>query len=64
MFFKKYFLFYLPNLNTFEIIKAKDESEAVWRLINNHVLHVEDVDNYEIIKNVIQCNHKWYSNLL
>ena len=52
MFFKKYFLFYLPKLDKYEIIKATDESEAVWKLINNYLSDVRKTDNYEIIKNI------------
>ena len=52
MFFKKYFLFYLPKLDKFKIIKARDESEAVWKLCINYRLREEDIENYEIIKNI------------
>ena len=52
MFFKKYFLFYLPMLDEFEIIKARDESEAVWKLCINFYLREEDIENYEIIRNM------------
>ena len=56
MFFKKYFLFYLPKLYKYEIVRAKDESEAVWKLINSFRLREKDIDNYKIIKyfNVIK----------
>ena len=51
MFFKKDFLFYLPKINKYKIIKAKDESEAVWKLCNYYRLAEERMENYEIIKN-------------
>ena len=52
MFLKKYFLFYLPRLDKFKIIKARNESEAVWKLCVNYCCREEDIENYKIIKNV------------
>ena len=52
MFFKKYFLFYLPRLDKFKIIRARDESEAVWKLCSNYYRREEYIENYEIIRNI------------
>lgn len=41
--------FYLPKLNKFLIIKAKDESVAVWKLLNLYRLRETDVDGYKIM---------------
>lgn len=51
IFFKKDFLFYLPKINKYKIIKAKDESEAVWKLCNYYRLIEGHMENYRIIKN-------------
>ena len=53
MFFKKKnFLFYLPRLHKFYIVKAKDESYAVSKLINHFKGSEKMLENYEIIKDV------------
>lgn len=49
MFFKKNFLFYLPKLNKYIIIKAKDISYAVNRLCREFALKEEYLENYVII---------------
>ena len=49
MFFKKDFLFYLPKLNKYKIIKARDESTAVWKLCNHFRLREKDIEDFEII---------------
>ena len=51
MFFKKDFLFYLPYINKYKIIKAKDESEAVWKLCNYYKLKEYCITNYQIKRN-------------
>lgn len=51
MFFKQDFLFYLPKRHYYYIIKAKDESEAVWKLMQQFQHIEEQTDNYTIIKN-------------
>lgn len=51
MMFKKDFLFYLPKIDKYKIIKARDESEAVWKLCNYYRLAEERMENYKIIKN-------------
>ena len=53
MFFKKkIFLFYLPKMYKFYIVKAKDESYAVSKLINHFRGSEKMLENYEIIKDV------------
>lgn len=49
--FKKDFLFYLPKINKYKIIKAKDESEAIYKLCRNYLAREELTENYQIIKN-------------
>ncbi len=52
MFNKKYFLFYLPKLNKFKIVKSRDESEAVWKLVNYYKSREEDLTGYRFIRNI------------
>ena len=52
MFFRKNFLVYLPQLNVYYIIKARDESTAATKLINAFRLRIEDIQGYKFIKNV------------
>lgn len=49
---KKNFLFYLPQLHGFYIIKAKDECSAVSRLLNHFCGSANMVDDYDLIKEV------------
>ena len=51
MLFKKDFLFYLPKINKYKIIKARDESEAVWKLCNYYKGAEERITNYRIQRN-------------
>lgn len=51
MFFKQFFLFYLPKIHKYLIIRASDESEAVWKLCNQYRLMEDRIENYQIIKN-------------
>ena len=51
MFLNKYFLFYLPLINKYKIIKAKDESQAVQKLLQRYRLKKYEVENYQILKN-------------
>lgn len=51
MFFRKDFLFYLPRLDKYEIVKARDESTAIWKLINAYKLREIDIENFVIIEN-------------
>lgn len=51
MFFQKSFIFHLPNLKKEIIIKAYDESTAVWKLFQLFKLRENEVDNY-ILKEV------------
>ena len=44
------FTFYLPRLQKYKIIYAKDESYAVWKLFNHFRLRENEIDNYKIIK--------------
>ena len=48
LFFKKNFLFYVPDYGYY-IIKAKDESEAVYKLCYHFT--GKKLSDYEIIKN-------------
>lgn len=48
MFFKKEYIFYLPKLNKYRTVKAKNEAEAVYKLINFYKGRIEDIENYEI----------------
>lgn len=50
MVFKKDFLFYLPQINKYKIIKARDESNAVFKLCSNYLTREELIKDYEIIK--------------
>ena len=47
----KMFLIYLPVLDTYCAIKAKDESEAVYKLCYNFRKREDLIDCYMIIKN-------------
>lgn len=50
MFFKKKFIFYLPKLNKYIEIKAKNESYAVYELCRRFRLKEYLIEDYEIIK--------------
>ena len=50
--FKNTFLFYLPKLKKYIIIKARHESDAVSKLINCYRPRFDDIDGYYLIKNV------------
>ena len=52
MFFRKNFLVYLPQLNVYYIIKARNEADAASKLINAFRLRIEDIQGYKFIKNV------------
>lgn len=45
----KKFVFYFPKLNKYRTIKARDESTAVWKLLNQFILRESDVDGFEIV---------------
>lgn len=47
---KKNFLFYLPQLHGFYIIKAKDESSAVSRLVNHFCGSTNMVYDYDVME--------------
>ena len=51
-FFKKKFVFYLPKLNKYIEIKAKDESYAVYELCRRFRSIEHLMENYEIINGV------------
>lgn len=44
------FTFYLPTRNEYKIIRAKDESIAVWKLLNHFRLIESQIMDYKIIK--------------
>ena len=48
MFFKKDFLFYLPKIDKYKKMKAKHESETVWKFCNQHKFAETLIENYEI----------------
>ncbi len=45
----KKFVFYLPKLNKYRTIKARDESTAVWKLLNQFILRESDIDGFKIV---------------
>lgn len=50
MFFKKIFIFYLPKINKYKLIKAKDISYAVNILCRTYMNHPNNIlDNYKIV---------------
>ena len=51
MFSKKFFLFYLPKIHKYKIIKAKDESEAVHKLCRYFTKIEDKIENYRILNN-------------
>ena len=51
MFFRKDFLFYLPRLDKYKIVKARNKSTAIWKLINAYRLREIDIENFVIIEN-------------
>ena len=49
MFFRKNFLFYLPEIDMYVIIKAKDLLCAVNKLYKNYKQNKEYLKNYKIV---------------
>ena len=50
MFFKKIFLFYLPRLDKYKIIRAKDQSYAVHILCRNYQYNPSLIKDFTIVK--------------
>ena len=44
------FIFYLPYYQKYKIICAKDESYAVWKLLNQYRLIENKISDYKIIR--------------
>lgn len=49
MFFKKVFVFFLPKIDKYKVIKARDESEAVYILCKHYLYAPSLIENFKII---------------
>lgn len=52
MFFKKIFLVYLPKLDKYYVIKAKNEASAATKVINTFKPNFDVIQGYRFIKNI------------
>lgn len=52
MFFKKIFLVYLPKLDKYYVVKAKDKASATVKVINAFRPNFDIIQGYRFIKNI------------
>ena len=52
MLFKKIFLVYLPKLDKYYVVKAKDEASAAVKVINAFKPKFDAIQGYTFIKNM------------